>query len=144
MDAGEIARACAEVMWAEDSASKGLGMRLISIEPGRAMLGITVTESMVNGLDTAHGGFIFTLADSTLAYASNTHNRRAFAQHCAVTFVAPGRLGDRLVATGIERHRAGRSGIYDITVTRDDGTVIAEFRGHTRTVEGTILGDRLQ
>jgi acyl-CoA thioesterase len=139
MDAGEIARACADAMWAEDSASKGLGMQLISVEPGRAVLAMTITDKMVNGHNIAHGGFIFTLADSTFAFACNTYNQRTVAQHCAVTFLTAGKLGDRLIARGVERQRAGRSGIYDITVTREDGTVIAEFRGHSRTIEGTLL-----
>jgi acyl-CoA thioesterase len=141
MDAGEIARACAEAMWAEDSASKGLGMQLISVEPGRSVLAMTITDRMVNGHNIAHVGFIFTLADSAFAFACNTYNQRTVAQHCAVTFLAAGKLGDRLIAKGVERHRAGRSGIYDITVTREDGTVIAEFRGHSRTIEGTIFPD---
>jgi len=139
MDAGQIARACAEAMWAEDSASKGLGMQLISVEPGRAVLAMTITGTMVNGHNIAHGGFIFTLADSAFAFACNTYNQRAVAQQCAITFIAPGKLGDHLIARGVERSRSGRSGIYDITVTRDDGTVIAEFRGHSRTIEGTLL-----
>jgi acyl-CoA thioesterase len=139
MDAGKIARACADAMWAEDSASKGLGIQLISIEPGRAVLAMTITESMVNGHNIAHGGFIFMLADSTFAYASNTYNQRTVAQHCTITFLAPGKLGDRLIAKGAERHRTGRSGIYDVTVTREDGTVIAEFRGQYRTIEGTLM-----
>jgi len=139
MDAGEMARACAEAMWADDSASKELGMQLISVEPGRAVLAMTITEKMVNGHNIAHGGFIFTLADSAFAFACNTYNQRTVAQHCAVTFLTAGRLGDRLIAKGVERHRAGRSGIYDITVTREDGAVIAEFRGHSRTIEGTLL-----
>jgi acyl-CoA thioesterase len=139
MDAGELARACAEQMWADDSASKGLGMQLISVEPGRAVLAMTVTDKMVNGHNIAHGGFIFTLADSAFAFACNTYNQRAVAQHCAVTFIAPGKLGDRLTAHAVEQQRFGRSGIYDITVTRDDGAVIAEFRGHSRTIEGTLL-----
>ena len=139
MDAGAIARACAERMWADDSASRGLGMQLISVEPGRSVLGMTVTDKMVNGHNICHGGYIFTLADSTFAFACNTYDQRCVAQHCAVTFVNPGKLGDRLTARGVEKQRAGRSGIYDITVTRDDGTVIAEFRGHSRTIEGKIL-----
>ena len=139
MDAGAIARACAERMWAEDSTSKGLGMQLISVEPGRAILAMAITDKMVNGHNIAHGGYIFTLADSAFAFACNTYDQRCVAQHCAVTFVNPGKLGDRLTAHGVEKQRAGRSGIYDITVTRDDGTVIAEFRGHSRTIEGTIL-----
>jgi len=139
MDAGAIARACAERMWAEDSASKGLGMQLISVEPGRAIIGMTITDKMVNGHNIAHGGYIFTLADSAFAFACNTYDQRCVAQQCAITFVNPGKLGDRLTARGVEKQRAGRSGIYDITVTREDGTVIAEFRGHSRTIEGKIL-----
>jgi acyl-CoA thioesterase len=139
MDANALARACADAMWAEDAASRGLGMRLVSVAPGRAELAMTVTDRMVNGHKNCHGGFIFTLADSAFAFASNTYDQRTVAQHCAVTFVAPGRLGDELTARAIEKQRSGRSGIYDITVTRQDGSVIAEFRGHSRTIEGSLL-----
>ena len=141
MDAGAIARACAERMWAEDSASKGLGMQLISVEPGRAIIGMTITDKMVNGHNIAHGGYIFTLADSTFAFACNTYDQRCVAQHCAVTFIRPGRRGERLTATASERDRSGRSGIYDVTVTNEAGETIAEFRGHSRTVPGTLLGE---
>lgn len=139
MDAHALAKACADAMWAEDRASRGLGMQLVSVAPGRAELAMTVTEAMVNGHNICHGGFIFTLADSSFAFACNTYNQRTVAQHCAVTFLRPGKLGDRLTARAAERQRQGRSGIYDITVTRDDGTVIAEFRGHSRTIEGEIV-----
>jgi acyl-CoA thioesterase len=139
MDAEQLAKACAEAMWAEDRASRGLGMELISVGPGRAELALTVTDRMVNGHEICHGGFIFTLADSTFAFACNTYNQRTVAQHCAVTFVNPGKLGDRLTARGVEVNRRGRSGIYDITVTRQDGAVIAEFRGHSRTIEGELI-----
>lgn len=141
MDAGAMARACAERLWAEDSASQGLDMQLISVEPGRAVIAMTITDKMVNGHNLAHGGYIFTLADSTFAFSCNTYDQRCVAQHCAITFLAPGRLGDRLTARGVERQRTGRSGIYDITVTREDGVVIAEFRGHSRTIKGKILSD---
>ena len=139
MDADQLAKACAEAMWAEDQASRGLGMKLLSVGPGRAELQMTVTERMVNGHKICHGGFIFTLADSTFAFACNTYNQRTVAQHCAVTFLTAGKLGDKLIARGAEVSRRGRSGIYDITVTRDDGTVIAEFRGHSRTIEGELV-----
>jgi len=139
MDAEQLAKACAEAMWAEDEASRGLGMELVSVGPGRAELAMTVTDRMVNGHKICHGGFIFTLADSTFAFACNTYNQRTVAQHCAVTFITAGKLGDRLTARGVEVHRRGRSGIYDMTVTRQDGTVIAEFRGHSRTIEGEII-----
>lgn len=141
MNAEQLAKACADAMWAEDQASRGLGMELISVGPGRAELAMTVTDRMVNGHKICHGGFIFTLADSTFAFACNTYNQRTVAQQCAVTFITAGKLGDRLTARGVEVNRRGRSGIYDITVTRDDGTVIAEFRGHSRTIEGELVPD---
>jgi acyl-CoA thioesterase len=139
MDHTAIARACAEAMWAEDAASRGLGMQLVAVEPGHAVLTMTVTAAMVNGHDLCHGGYIFTLADSAFAFACNTYNQRTVAQHCAITFVNSARRGDRLVAQAVERQRAGRSGIYDVTVTREEGFVIAEFRGHSRTIEGEIV-----
>jgi acyl-CoA thioesterase len=135
----EIARACADIMWAEDRASQGLGMELLDVGPGTATLAMTVRADMVNGHGMCHGGFIFTLADSAFAFACNSHDQRTVAQACAVTYIAPAKLGDRLIATGRERHRAGRSGITDVTVTRDGGEVIAEFRGNSRTVEGRFL-----
>jgi acyl-CoA thioesterase len=134
----DLARACAEAMWKEDDASKGLGMELIEDKPGRATLSMTVQPQMVNGQRIAHGGFIFTLADSALAFACNTHNERAVAAQGSITFIRPGKLGDRLVATAREISRSGRSGIYDVRVTVGD-TVIAEFRGHSRVIAGTWL-----
>ena len=134
-----LAEACARAMWAEDRASQGLGMRIERVAPGEAVLTMTVAERMVNGHGLCHGGFIFTLADSAFAFACNTYDRRTVAQHCAVTFLAPARLGDALTAHAVEVVRSGRSGIYDITVTKADGTVVAEFRGHSRTIKGSLL-----
>jgi acyl-CoA thioesterase len=134
----DLARACAEAMWKEDDASKGLGMEIVEIRPGQATLAMTVKPHMVNGQRIAHGGFIFTLADSAFAFACNTHNERAVAAQGHITFIKPGKLGDRLVATAREISRSGRSGIYDVRVTVDQ-TVIAEFRGHSRTIAGTWL-----
>lgn len=134
-----LAKAAAAAMWAADRASSGFGMRLERIAPGEAVLSMTVRDDMVNGHDLCHGGMIFTLADSAMAFASNSHNLNSLAQQAAVTFLRPARLGDRLEATATERSRSGRSGLYDVTVRRADGTVIAEFRGHTRTIDGTIV-----
>jgi acyl-CoA thioesterase len=139
MDAAAIARACADAIWALDAASRGLGMELIAVEPGHAALAMTVTKAMVNGHNICHGGYVFALADSAFAFACNTYNQRTVAQHCAISFVASAELGDRLVARAMERSRAGRSGIYDVTVTREEGLLIAEFRGHSRTLEGEII-----
>jgi acyl-CoA thioesterase len=134
----DLARACADAMWKEDDASKGLGMEITEIGPGRATLTMTVRPEMVNGQRIAHGGFIFTLADSAFAFACNSHNDRAVAAQGNITFLRPGKLGDKLVATAREISRSGRSGIYDVRVTAGE-TVIAEFRGHSRTIPGTWL-----
>ena len=134
----DIARACADAMWAEDDASKGLGMEIVEIGPGFATLAMNVRPEMVNGQRIAHGGFIFTLADSAFAFACNSHNERVVAAQGQITFIKPGRLDDRLVAKAREVSRGGRSGIYDVRVTAGD-TVIAEFRGHSRVIPGTWL-----
>jgi len=134
----DIARACAEAMWKEDDASKGLGIKIVAIGPGLATLAMTVQPHMVNGQRIAHGGFIFALADSAFAFACNTHNERAVAAQGSITFIRPGKLGDRLVAAAREISRNGRSGIYDVQVTAND-VVIAEFRGHSRLIGGTWL-----
>jgi acyl-CoA thioesterase len=131
----ELARACVEAMWKEDDASKGLGMEVVQITAGEAVLTMTVKPSMVNGHGIAHGGFIFALADSAFAFACNSHNERAVTAHCNISFIRPGKLGDRLIATAREISRTGRSGIYDVRVTVDD-VAIAELRGHSRTVGG--------
>jgi acyl-CoA thioesterase len=136
--ADDLARACADAMWKDDDASQGLGMEIVDIRAGQATLAMTIQPHMVNGHGIAHGGFIFTLADSAFAFACNSHNERAVAAQGAITFIRPGKLGDRLVAVAREISRSGRSGIYDVRVTADD-TVIAEFRGHSRTIGGALV-----
>ena len=138
-DAAEIARLSADAMWSGDKASQGLGMEVLDVGSGWARLAMLVTERMLNGHGSCHGGFIFSLADSAFAFACNSHGQPAVAQHCSITYVAPGRLGMRLVAEARERQRGERSGIYDITVRDETGTVIAEFRGHSRTLPGSLI-----
>jgi len=131
----DLARACADAMWKDDDASRGLGMEIVEVRAGRATLAMTIRPNMVNGQGIAHGGFIFTLADSAFAFACNSRNERVVAAQGNITFIRPGKTGDRLVATAREISRSGRSGIYDVRVTVDD-VAIAEFRGHSRTVAG--------
>ncbi len=135
MTPDELARACADAMWAEDTATRALGMRLESVSAGRASMSMTVGASMTNGHGTVHGGYIFTLADSAFAFACNSHNERAVAQSCDIVFIQPVQVGDELVAAAVERHSLGRNGIYDVQVRRGD-EVVAEFRGRSRTVGG--------
>jgi acyl-CoA thioesterase len=122
-------------MLSSDEASRSLGIELLDVGPGRARMRMRVTETMVNGHGIAHGGLVFALADSAFAVACNSHGTVTVASGADVTFVAPGRLGDVLLADAEERTLVGRSGLTDVTVTReDDGSVIAMFRGRSRSL----------
>ena len=133
-----LAEQSAAAMWADDAASQALGMTLEEVRPGYARLSLTVRSDMVNGHAICHGGFVFALADSAFAFACNSYNRRAVAQACDIVFVAAARLDDVLVAEAVERTRYGRNGVYDVTVRRD-GVVVAEFRGRSREMGGTLV-----
>ena len=132
----EIAAANAAAMWEVDHASRSAGMRLVSVGPGSAELELTVTHAMSNGHGFCHGGYIFMLADSAFGYACNSYDQRQLGQSCQIAYLAPARLGTRLTARAEERHRAERGGIYDVRVTTEDGTLIAEFRGFSRVIPG--------
>jgi acyl-CoA thioesterase len=122
-------------------ASRTLGITIDTVAPGRATARMVVTETMLNGHRIAHGGYVFLLADTAFAFACNSYGQRTVAAGCDIVFVDAARAGDRLVAEAVERVRAGRSGVYDVTVRRADGTVVAELRGRSRTVGGSLLGD---
>jgi acyl-CoA thioesterase len=136
MNPQEIARRCADIMWPDDHAARGLGMVIAEVGPGSATLTMTVRQDMVNGHGTCHGGFIFAVADSTFAYACNSFNHRAVAAGVDINFLAPAHLGDVLTAHGHARHQGGRSGVYDIEVTNQDGKLIAVFRGRAARIKG--------
>jgi acyl-CoA thioesterase len=139
-DADALAQRCADAMWNDDAASRGLGMIRDHIAAGRARLSMLVRPEMVNGHGLCHGGFIFALADSTMAFAASSHGERAVAHHNSITYLRPGRLGEILTAVAEERSRSARSGIYDVRVTgSSDGSVVAEFRGHARLGGGRFF-----
>jgi acyl-CoA thioesterase len=125
-------------MFAADLASRSLGIEVLEASEGRAVVSMRVRDTMVNGHDIAHGGYIFLLADTAFACACNSYGPVTVAAGAEISFVTTGRLDDLLIATAEVRTRYGRSGIYDVTVHRDepDGrTVIAEFRGRSREVK---------
>ncbi len=122
-------------MWAGDAASQALGMRIVEVGPGRAVLAMAVRDDMVNGHAIGHGGLTFSLADSAFAFACNSYNRTTVAAGAEIRFRRPTRLGDELVATAVERSREGRDGIYDVTVAVGDA-VVAEFTGRSREIGG--------
>jgi acyl-CoA thioesterase len=119
---------------AEDPACRALGIQLAEVGPGRARLCMRVTEEMANLHGTAHGGYLFLLADSAFAYASNSHGPLAVAHSAQVTFLRPAAVDDDLVAEAVEVGRYGRSGVYDVTITRNGTDIIAVFRGNSMTV----------
>ena len=124
----------AAAMYEADLASRHLGIQIDQVAPGRATARMQVRDTMINGHDICHGGYVFLLADTAFAFACNTYGPVTIAAACDVAFLAPARLGDELIAEATERRRYGRNGIYDVTVHLPDTTVIAEFRGQSRTL----------
>ena len=127
-------------MFSADVASQQtMGMQLVFCKPGQAQMTMQVTLAHLNGHQICHGGFIFTLADSTFAFACNSYNKNAVAAGCSIEFLKPGRLGDVLTCEGLEQTLSGRHGIYDMKVTNQDGEVIAMFRGKSAQIPGTVV-----
>ena len=124
----------AAAMWAGDTASQALGMALEHVADGYARVSMTVRDDMANGHGILHGGMLFALADTAFAFACNSHGVPTVAAQCSISFLAPGRLGDKLVAEAREIYREGRQGVTDVTVTRSDGTILGHFRGNSRTI----------
>jgi acyl-CoA thioesterase len=140
MSPQERATRVGETMFAVDTASKDtMGMTLLACEPGRAVMRMPVQALHLNGHQICHGGFIFTLADSTFAFACNSHNKNAVAAGCSIEFLKPGRLGDVLTCEGVEQTLSGRHGIYDMRVTNQHGEVVAMFRGKSAVIAGTVF-----
>jgi acyl-CoA thioesterase len=132
----ERARESAARMYADDQATKALRISIDDVGPGRAMARMRVTADMTNGHGIAHGGYIFLLADTAFAYACNSYGPVTVAQGGQITFLLPAREGDELTASATERVRMDRNGVYDVSVRRADETILAEFRGQSRTVPG--------
>jgi acyl-CoA thioesterase len=145
MQPKERARKVGETMFAVDVASKEtMGMELLSVEPGRAHMRMVVRPRHLNGHQICHGGFIFTLADSTFAFACNSHNRNTVAAGGSIEFLKPARAGDILSCEGVEQVLQGRHGIYDMKVTNQKGDVVAMFRGKSAQIPGTVFPEEEQ
>lgn len=136
--AQRIAQASADAMYERDRAARAFGIALEEVGPGYARLSMSVRHDMVNGHDICHGGLIFSLADTAFAYACNSYNRITVAAQCAIAFTAPARLADQLTAECREQYANGRSGIYDVRVTRQGDELVALFRGNARTLTGEV------
>ena len=122
-----------------DETCRSMGICLEHVNEGTATLSLKIKQQHINGHGICHGGIIFTLSDSAFAFACNSRNVTSVAQHANVTFIIPAKLGDRLFATAKEISLIKRNGIYDVTVTNQNADVIAEFRGYSRTIKGSVL-----
>lgn len=129
----------ATAMMAGDQASKWLGISLVNVDEGHATMELKVQPHHTNGHGVCHGGIIFSLADSTFAFACNSRNQNTLAQHCVVTFISPAKEDDHLTATATELSTTGRSGIYDVRVTDQNARTVAEFRGFSRSIKGRLF-----
>lgn len=137
--AQQIAERTREVLWRNDFASQALGMEFLELRPGYAKLAIVVRRDMLNGFGLCHGGLLTTFGDTAMAFASNSHNEMAVATHIAIDFVAPARLDDRLIAEAREVARTKRTGVYDMTVTNQQGSLVAMLRGRVQRIPGKAV-----
>jgi acyl-CoA thioesterase len=138
-EAQTLAERVAAGMYARDTASQAMGMRIVRVAPGHAEMAMTVRADMLNGHAICHGGFIFTLADSAFAFACNSYNLSTVASGCTIDFLAPAREGDVLTAVAQERSVSGRTGVYDIEVVNQRGEAIALFRGKSYRIKGHVV-----
>lgn len=138
-DPQQLAERCAEAMFARDRASQKLGMKIESVAPGRAVLSMMVTDDMIQGHGSCHGGYLFTLADSAFAFSCNTYDKATVASGCSIDYMSGAKAGDVLTATAEEQSRGGRTGVYDITLTNQDGRIVALFRGKSYQVRGPVI-----
>jgi acyl-CoA thioesterase len=130
-DALQRAQESARQMLEDDVATRRLGIEISDVAPGRATARMSLAQDMLNGHGIGHGGYVFLLADTAFAFACNTYGAPTVARGCDISYLRPTHAGDVLHATAREVVRAGRSGIYDVTVRTDDGGIVAEFRGHS-------------
>jgi acyl-CoA thioesterase len=137
--ANDLARAVAETMLSADACSRSLGFELLEVRVGYARMSAVVRPDFVNGHDICHGGMIFTLADSTFAFACNSRNVNTVASGCSIEFLRPVCRGELLTAEAVEQTLNGRTGIYDIRVTNRSGETVAMFRGKSAQIKGSVI-----
>jgi acyl-CoA thioesterase len=140
INADALAQQVGVSMFAADTASRDtMGMQLLYCKPGEASMRMSIEDKHLNGHQMCHGGFIFTLADSTFAFACNSHNNAAVASAASIEFLKPALLGDVLTCVGVEQVLSGRHGVYDMTVRNQKDQVIALFRGKSAQIQGQVV-----
>ena len=135
----KTAKQCAKAMWANDTASKALDIKIEIRDAGSATAHMRIREDMINGFDVCHGGLIFTLADTAFAFACNAYDRVTFAASASIEYVRPARLGDKLSATAREEYRGSRTGYYAVEVRNDLDELVALFRGRAASRDQPVI-----
>jgi len=141
-EARALAEATARAMLARGAASRMLGIRIVGVTPGHAVVKMRVRAEMLNAHDICHGGFIFALADSALAFAAHSYNVRTVTSGSIIDYLAPAHLDDTLTAVAMEQSRNGKTGVYDVSITKSDGTRVAMFRGKSHQIQGEVLASQ--
>ncbi len=139
MDDLAIAKQCRDTMYAADVAVRALDIKVEVTGAGRAEAELEIRSEMLNGHEVCHGGYLFTLADTAFAYACNSYNLVTFAAGASIEFLRPAKLGDQIVAVATERHRGGRTGMYDVVLSNQDGAEVAIFRGRSHSTRDTLF-----
>ena len=139
MDADELASRVAHAMLAEEGTGPAWGITIEEARAGYARLRMKLREDMLNGHRIAHGGMVFSLADTAFAYVCNGRNERTVAAQASIVFLDAAKEGEVLIAEGEEVSRVGRSGVTRVTVRNEGGRVIAEFTGYSRTIGGALV-----
>lgn len=135
-------RQVADAMYARDHTARALNIKIEQVALGAATLTMSVRQDMVNGHDICHGGMMATLCDTAFAYACNSYNAKTVASGFSIEILAPAKLGDTLVAVAVEQALRGRTGVYDIKLTNQNGDVIALFRGKSARISGEVVSSQ--
>lgn len=138
-EADKLARRVAETLLQREGTGPAWGIEIIDAREGYSSIRMKVRDDMLNGHRIGHGGMIFALADTAFAYACNSRNENAVAQNASISFLTPAQPGEMLSAEAREVSRAGRSGVYQVSVRGQDGRPIAEFTGLSRTIGGSVI-----
>ena len=137
---GERARRIASLLRSRETMGRDWDIAIEDAREGYARIACTVGPDMLNGHASAHGGALFTLADTAFAYACNSHGENTVAYAASINFLSPARPGDRLIAEARELMRAGRSGSYVVNIETEDGRPVASFHGLSRSLGSAIEG----
>ena len=135
----ELAKKCADYMFANDTTSQNMGMKIIHVAEGHASVSMRITSAMLNGHQTCHGGQLFSLADSAFAFACNTYNETAVAANCTIDFIRPAFKDDELTAIASVSHQGKRSGIYMVKITNQNNELVALFKGNSARIKRKLL-----